>query len=276
MKFCTHYKKDFEYYDLVDEIILKYEDKIYPSLIEFLEENERFRTKTFIINYQNIEITDEISSELEQGVLILKNLKKTYPSLKFKLKLEYDNTPKNVLNLLAKEKIPFFFSAFINNWDELYGFLDYGVSDVYITDDLGFELVEVSKLVHSYNAQVRVFPNIAQSTWETSTPIKKFFIRPEDIDFCSQYVDVFEIWGGYNKLNTIIKIYAVDKQWRDNLYYIIQELDSDINNACLLPDFITNRIDCGKKCLKGKSCNLCNRYEGVAKIIEQNGFVIED
>jgi hypothetical protein len=56
----------------------------------------------------------------------------------------------------------------------LYEYLDYGVTDVFITEQLGFEVDKVAEIAHSKNVQVRAFPNVAQSQYEKLDDICKF------------------------------------------------------------------------------------------------------
>lgn len=98
-----------------------------------------------------------------------------------------------VLQKLREKGIPYFFSKYFTTIDEVYEAILLQPSDMYICEELGFSLDRISKLLHSHNIKVRVFPNICQSSANKIPPIKKFFIRPEDIPLYEQFVDVFEL-----------------------------------------------------------------------------------
>ena len=49
------------------------------------------------------------------------------------------------------------------------------------------------------------FVSVLQNTW----------VRPEDIDFYSQYVDVCEFFGNMEQVPILLKIYKEDKKWFD-------------------------------------------------------------
>lgn len=79
------------------------------------------------------------------------------------IKLNYQLYDKIFADKQNKPKIRFFFDTQISDVDTLNALLKLGATDVYIVENLCFELDKISELVHSYNAAVRVYPNIAQS-----------------------------------------------------------------------------------------------------------------
>lgn len=92
----------------------------------------------------------------------------------------------------------------------LYKFLNYEVTDVFITEQLGFEVDKVAEIVHSKDVQVRAFPNVAQVQYENLDDIYKFWIRPEDVELYEDYIDVLEFFGEPEKQKIYYDIYAVD------------------------------------------------------------------
>lgn len=274
MKYCINYQKNFPYYDMVDEVNLRYEKDFGMVLMDFLQENEQFLEKELVICLETMdEVTDLIHSHNLAAVGALCG---KYPQLLVKIRLPYealDQDP-HELEVFEKYSIPIFFKKYINNWDELRGILKLGVSDVYITEDLGFELEAVAKLVHSACAQVRIFPNVTQSAWAGTPSMKTFFLRPEDLSMCEHCVDVVEFWNYEDKLKTLFKIYAIDKKWPDQLGYIIQGFEVDLDSRHLLPDFIKPRLVCGKRCVRGKHCSLCERAIDLAAILDEKGLIL--
>ena len=166
------------------------------------------------------------------------------------------------------------------------GYLNLGVSDVYIVNELGFELDKVYDIVHDHNAKVRVFPNIAQSAWTYTPDLKKFFIRPEDIKDYEKYVDVFEIFEGYVDglevyeiaepiiAETLYRVYAIDTQWYGKLEEIIANFHANLDGRFLHPRWVDRRVRCGKKCLKGSMCDMCNTIAGLGESLEKAGIIV--
>ena len=56
--------------------------------------------------------------------------------------------------------------------EDFLGYISLGVSDIYIGEDLGFELDKVSKIAKEHNIQIRTFPNIVQTQWKYASSLK--------------------------------------------------------------------------------------------------------
>lgn len=92
-------------------------------------------------------------------------------------------------------------------------------------------------------------------------PLYAFWIRPEDIDFYSQYIDVIERYqdGDTVQNDTYYEIFMIKKEWNGDLGEIISGLkDIHLDSRCFL-DTWRHRAVCGKRCLKGTSpCRICS------------------
>ena len=256
MKYCFNYNKNTEHMNCIkdaDELTIEYNSKD-NTLLQFLDLHKNKRI--------NLYIKDIVPEEL------LYELSNRYDNLYFKLDM------KNFYNIEKKYDFNFFFDVMINDWDILIALLKYGVTDVYIVENLGFELNKVAEIATQYNVQIRVYPNIAQSSAQVTPALKKFFIRPEDLDIYSKYIDVIEFYQVDNQLDTYYKIYAIDKKWFGKLNEIIKDFDTDIDNRYIIPKFAENRIKCGKKCFKGSPCSRCENIEKLADTLEQSKMII--
>ncbi len=161
----------------------------------------------------------------------------------------------------------------------LYGYVNLGVTDIYIVEGLGFELEEIKKFLDKYEnkPQIRVFPNVAQSSFDNIDGLRKFWIRPEDTKYYEDYIDIYEFFGENSKQKIYYDIYFKDKQWFGSLKEIIQGLDTDIDSKTIVPRFGVNRINCRQRCLKGRSCNMCKTIEILAQHFKEVGLnIIED
>ena len=123
--------------------------------------------------------------------------------------------------------------------------------------------------------RIRVFPNVAQCSTEYTNDLKKFFIRPEDLENYEPYVDVYEFYGDSNKLLTYYQIYKYDKKWFGPLKDLIIGFNDEIDNKYIIPRFPERRIKCGKKCLKGVSCSMCETIEQLSKTLEDAKMIIQ-
>ena len=161
----------------------------------------------------------------------------------------------------------------INNWDTLQGYIKYKPSDMYIVEALGFEINKVAKVLHNENIKIRTFANVAQSSWREIDPLRKFFIRPEDIPIYEPYIDVIEFFNSKNSSSTLYKIYSKDKKWFGQLNELILDFDSDIDNRFIVSKFAEHRTRCGKRCLKGENCKFCDTIYQLSQTLKENGIL---
>jgi len=259
MKYCLNYNKDTQYSKSIqkaDEWNILYNSKD-NTLLEFLELYKDKRINIYV-NEENINFS------------FLYELCQKYNNIYIKF-----NTA-HYLDIIKKSKpnFKFFLDMQINNWDVLIGILELGVTDVYIVEDLGFEIDKISNIIKKYNVQSRVFPNIAQSKWSDTNPLKKFFIRPEDIDIYSAYIDVVEFYNVDKQIDIYYTIYSEKKKWYGRLDEIILDFDSDIDNKYIIPRFAEMRIRCGKKCLKGDICRRCEDIEKLSDSLKKSKLIV--
>jgi hypothetical protein len=176
--------------------------------------------------------------------------------------------------LIEKYKIPFFFINHISSIDMLTGLIKYHPTDMYICEELGFFLDKISTVLHENNIKVRVYPNICQSSSADIPSLKTFFIRPEDLDTYSAFVDVFELVSDRERQKVIYKIYK-QQEWFGELSEIIPTFKGDFDNRRILKSFGQIRCKCGKRCMyKPNSCNICDRFMELAETFEKGNIII--
>lgn len=172
---------------------------------------------------------------------------------------------------LKEHNIPFYFEDSAFTWDQLRGMVSLGVSDIFISGELGFDLERIRWYADLNNVKIRCYVNIAQSMWKLGDGFKDFYIRPEDIDFYSNYIDIAEFYDSVNNQNVLYEVYFHDKEWNGNLREIVKGLTLDINNYYILgSEFARRRSQCKKKCIKGERCELCDRLAELAKSLEDS------
>lgn len=260
MKYAIRFYRGCRILNKADEIIIKYESTE-PDLVRYV--GSLPQEQRLIVNITNLPIEQEENS-LKIFEVAYKEHKNFAILCSFKQHILVD------LDLL---NIPYFFIEQASTFDEFVGMLNFKVKDIYITNELGFYLDKVSKICKDKDIQVRVRPNMAQSSsvFETES-VKKFFIRPEDTEFYEQYVDVFEFTGELTQQPVYYEIYR-DGRWLGDLNEIIIGLTQSINDMAILPVF-HNRASCEKRCSFGK-CDLCSRVVEVSKDIENKGLAIK-
>ena len=256
MHSCIEWRKGFKYLPQIDQFNIDYKNKEI-KLHQFLDkyaQSQRVNIR-LPIDYkkEDIELLESAYHDKHYNIDIV--LKDVYYA-----------------NELKKHGTPFYFSEPCYDWDQLKANISLGVSDVFISGTLGFELDKVSAIAKANNVKIRCYANITQS-WGANwgDGFKGFYIRPEDVDFYDQYVDIIEFYNSVDKQNVLYEVYFKDKEWNGNLREIIQGLTLDINNYYILgSEFARRRSQCGKKCLKGNRCELCDRLVELAKNLEDS------
>lgn len=266
MKYCLPYNKytfKSELIKDVDEWSIDYnpEDK---TLFKFLD--------TYKDKRINFRVLDKIDITEPLGINFIKDLQKEYPNVY----IQFPIYSKEIMDIIKENEIKnYFFSTYVNNIDMFYSLVNNGVSDMYIVEALGFELEKLSKVAKEKNVSIRVFPNIAQSLVADIPDLKKFFIRPEDIQDYEKFVDVCEFYYEDNKCINYFNIYKNKQEWFGDLSEIINGLNIKLDSRFVLPRFGELRSRCGKKCFKGEPCHICELIEETAQSMEEAGLLVE-
>lgn len=251
MKYCINYYKDFRYLNEINEIIFTPKD-INENFIKYVEDNFK-QEQRIIVSLVN-------AGDLASMMPLIDKLRSIHSNYAIIIKLtQYD------ANLLSGHT--FFFGEYCKTYDQVATFIAMGVSDVYIVETLAFSLRDIGNYAHEYDVNVRVLPNVAQSTLGSISRLPqecKFFIRPEDVDVYEPYVDVFELFGDVSRLSVTYEVYN-EKQWQGPISYIVKGLDDMFSLDAATP-FGEQRLSCGQKCYK---CEYCTRQVEINKIADK-------
>lgn len=273
MKYCLPYIRNFKYMEDLDEVYIPYncEDDVV-----FLESMLKLRRE-----FQNtivIEITDENKFIEKKCIEYFKQLQRDELIGDFKLKFPTYSQDYNYFYRACKNaEIPFFFGKHIKDWDSFHYFIDLGVSDLYIVESLAFELDKLGALAHAKGISIRAFANVCQSSVRDFNILKSFFIRPEDVHIYEPYVDVIEFYGDLTIQEVMYKVYARDGKWFGPLQEIIIGLDSAVilDSRFIVPVYARTRLKCGKRCLKGFNCSICEKVVDVGETLKERGTYIK-
>lgn len=251
MKTCVTYHMDFKYFDEVDEIRIKFDKMIQiANLRNFLE---RFKDKTIIIDIDDLDFT-EYNDFLDSMIdMEFKNYIIAYPNI-----FDLDET---------EAALPHFFDVIIDSWDVVNALCEkaYPPKYILIGNELGFELDKVAKVVHKAGIEIRCIPDRGQSRWSEMPSLKKFFIRPEDLEYYEKYVDAIEFVFDSSIPNVHYEIWMHSKKWYLDINDIIYDYNENTPNAQIIPEFGMVRRSCGKRCIKGDSCTLCDKMVEIAE-----------
>lgn len=265
MRYCVRYTKEtqnFRYLDQVDEILVNANSFAKNgSLHELL-----------LMNYDKKVLIDVDSDELSVYVDLLKE----YADIDNAILL-IDASADSVT--LCKD-IPFIFREHARNWDQLRELASYNPYSIYVVEDLGFDLKAVSAFLHQQGIQVRCYPNIAQSARYFDkmiiNPFQHFWIRPEDVHMYEGLVDTFEFYHEADRMETLFRIYAIEKKWSGKLRELITGLYSDVDNRCLIAR-PHNTLSCQKRCMRDpEGCQICKHWQELAKALEEAKIRVQE
>jgi hypothetical protein len=259
MKCCIDFTKRSKILDKVDEITIEYHNNM-VDLFEFLEKYPDKRVNIFILNDKDI-------SEID-----IKNFASIKEKYNVYLKLVKYN--KSLVNTVVENNIPFFFNNNISDIDTFNGYVHLGVSDIYVAEDLCFQLDKLAEVAHEAGIALRTYANICQTRWKEMDSLKTFFIRPEDLEFYEDYLDTIEFITKEDKdIDIFYEIYFVDKKWFGKLNEIIIGFDSEIDSRFILPKFAERRIKCNKNCMKNGKCRMCEVIDELAETLKDKGIM---
>lgn len=272
MKYCVPYYRNFKYMKDIDEIIIPFNNSL--AFFKTLIERKQYLYNSKII--LEIQDTDDFYASRKEYYPILIDLQTNYEDLHIKLMFDkYYASKQDLYEELKSKGIEFFFSTYVRDWDAFYGLISIGVSDIYIVESLAFELNLLGPVAHASGVSIRVFANVCQASWIKDNTLKSFFIRPEDVSIYEPFVDVIEFYGNQRIQEVMYKIYAKDGKWFGDLREIINGLEIELDSRHMLPAFAEARVACGKKCLKGKSCRICDRILETSQTMKEHDLIIK-
>lgn len=266
MKYCYRFNTNLKNIDEADEIkiIYKNQDKELPAFLE------KHSDKRITLTVEFLTMGD---------VKLIKAIAEEYPDIDLAICFgnlqRATSIPAAITDLLQYlAPIKYYFNMTVSSWEMLHYFISLGVSDVYISEQLGFELPAVKALCSSHGVSIRAFPNVAQSETTNTDPLQRFFIRPEDTDIYAQYIDTFEFWGPDDRQAIFRRIYE-RKEWGGDLQEIITSLNRRLESPRLVPVWGETRVSCKRGCLADKSCRICQRIANVSEQLEKENLFIK-
>ena len=266
MKYCFNYNRRSEVLHLLDEINIKFDPEELDVIFDYILEHkhQRINAKVEEINhiykYNLLEKFEEFHDK--------------HQNVDFAIILPEYNL--NLAQLCQQKGLKFFFDVIVRDWETFNTFIMAGVSDIYLVEQMMFEIKDAATAAHKAGVKVRTFPNIAQRKYEETSSIKCFFIRPEDVHLYEGLVDVMDIYT-IEEINQdiVFEIYKDDKIWWGPLKEIIVGLDNDIDGRYIIPRFGDRRLNCGRKCFKGQRCDVCETVEKLSKNLAAAGMIIQ-
>ena len=256
MKIAIKYYKGCHILDKADEIIIKYTHKT-SQLIDFVQ---KWENKRIIVDISEL-------NDIEDNVSIFKEAFDAHNEIAI-MALYGQKIEK-----ITAMHIPFFFADGVKTIDDFIAQVNLGVSDIYLLNELCFDIVKYAKICREKGIKIRVYPNVAQTQTKFDIDsFKQFFIRPDDVDIYEDYIDIFEFFGPLDRQPVLYKIYT-DKEWLGDLKDIIIGLKIKVDNKTIIPYFARARLDCQKNCAFNK-CTVCDAIASLAATLKDQSLGI--
>lgn len=269
MKYSGRYSNKIDM-SKFDEIMIQY-DKQDRQLVDFLIHHVNQKVVLVIRD-----INDFYSSQEWKK---LNAIKEKFPELIFSVcfgEIGRFETGGNELQVSIDSlvDIPYFTGDLVTNFDQLHYLCKRGISEVYLGEDICFDLWRAKQVASSYGVKIRTFPNVGQCSVKSGLALKKFFIRPEDVEEYSDCIDTLEFWGPLDRQGTLLKIYKKGI-WFGDLQELLLDFDLSFDSRRIVPGFAQMRKTCQRKCMKGESCTICDRVYLISKKLEDKELIIK-
>lgn len=270
MKYCCKYSNNIKV-DTFQEISIQY-NRQDRELIEFLKAHKDVKI--------NLIITDIQDFYKAKGWQLLNAIKCEHPDYNFSVCFGESSRFNSVSEEMRAcmdnlENIPYFTGYAITNFEQLNYILKFGISEVYLAEEICFDLRRAKSICKQHRVSIRAYANIAQSNVHDSAAMMKFFIRPEDVTALEQYIDVLEFWGSIDRQEVLLRIYSRGV-WFGDLQDLILDFNFSLDSRRVAPDFAYFRANCERKCLRGDKCDFCTRILSIAQKLEQQNLFIRE
>lgn len=161
--------------------------------------------------------------------------------------------------------------------------LSIGVSDVYLMDDLNYNLARVSEHCREAGVQVRAVLNRIPST----SPLKGYDFReviytPQNMFFYKRYIDAVEFDCGipysFERLRVYERVFFQDEKWDGDLSDLNLDLKINIPNRSLFSAFINQKTICRRECSvqAPRKCHKCDQFIRMAQNFWLDGLTVAD
>ena len=232
MEFCLSSRQTPEF--LVQANQIKVASRDYKQIYDLIEQ---YPNAKIILNYidQPIDTLKELAA-LSKHKLILSIFQVEHIKLAQELKLKY------------------YFSFPATTVEQVRAAKNLGVSYILLDNQTMHQLHDVKVI----GVPVRAIPNISfLDTFPREDGVTGNWIRPEDLDAYSIYIDTIEFGSQPERREqTLFRIYSKDKEWPGDLGRIVQDLNYIGNNGMINSEHSQRRMNCGMICAGGH-CTLC-------------------
>lgn len=258
---------NYELNDKVAEFNVLFDCKV-NRINRMLEFCEQYKDRFINIQFRNFEM------EIVSSICALK------PNVKVRLTADQIKYAEK----LKESNIPFFFDKDVAayNITSLAFLMGQGVTDVYLADDLWYDLDHIKDYCTKHDIQIRLVLNIIPATTpDRGTNCKSPIFSPKDIDVLNSYVDMYEFdlgekpnWG---LCNVLFRNWFERGYWNGQLNDINEDVKIDWPCSSVMPELMYYKINCGRACEEriSNSCRKCQQFYEIALNMRDKGIKIK-
>lgn len=234
---------------------------LFDKLINFVEQN------------QNKRINISVPSGNKNALQHLYGLNKIHDNIYVRLNI-YQSS---YIEQLKNNNMKFFFdnTVPVTSYSLLDNMIYIGVSDVYIADDLCYNLENVSNRCKQDNVQIRLILNHIPATNSLSfSDVRAPIFTPRHFEALDKYIDVAEFDCFYEQesdaynwsmFKVLYNAWFEKHDWYNDLREINLDLEIPYPVRTELPNFIERKLNCGRRCSYTDSCNKCEVVKKISQ-----------
>lgn len=250
MKYCVSNRQPKQLLEKADEIKVQYSDIA--------------RIKNYIEDYPNKSFVYEIPKNILNSNIEWSKIKEYAEKADFKLAIKNLNLATECHN----RNISFYWDYPVFTYYELRSLIKLNPCYIILNAPLFFDLENVNKIT---KIPIRLSPNLAYDAYiPKDNGIYGTWIRPEDVDNYSKYVNILEFVGVTTEQEaTLFHIYQENKTYPGNLNFLFTNFNYHVDNRSLPEDLGIRRMTCGQRCMVHGTCHYCETIMNHANLIKK-------
>jgi hypothetical protein len=245
------------------------------NILFYKSKNKLEKLIDFVEAYPETRINIKFPEGLHMSTLIA--ISKITDNVYVRLKASDINNVKE----LKENGIKFFFDSDCPayNYATLDCFIKLGVTDVYLADDLCYNLSDVETYIHDKDVQMRLVLNRVPSTtidrgFNPCSPI----YMPKDFEKLNQYFDVFEFDCGepydWAKFDVLYRAWFEKQRWHGQMSEINKDVTRDFHCDAIYPDYTEFKFNCERRCNKRVTnhCRKCEQWLEIGSSLQEKNI----
>lgn len=251
MKYCLSARQPVSVLKQADEIMVEFRD--YRIISDFFAD---YPDKVIILDIP----VDKMNVEIEP-------ILKAYTEASDNFVCRLSSVRPEATRFFKENDIKFYYAYPVDNYYDLKALDDLGVEYARIAPPLTHDM----KHTGYFGCQIRAVPNVAYDAYiPRENGIIGGWIRPEDVEYYEEGIDVFEFEGGLNleQEKTMFEIYSQKKEWKGNLNILITNLNENVTSVGLPDEFGQIRATCRQRCTRNGTCHYCESAFRLANALE--------